>query len=94
MVIEIPSEAMSSLLKLPEQVAESFFEVLLGSQETQKCFWMIELYCCDILESKGMSAAWHGAGRQHLFVRCPSMSGHMLFCKNSSSCTDAEKMEP
>lgn len=54
---------------------------------------MILLYCCDLLEAKDMSAAWHGTTRQQSCVRCHSAYKKMVVGKGVSSHVAAETME-
>lgn len=49
--MKILSGAMSSLFKLPEEIAKSGFEVEIKSGEIRDCLLMIVPYCHDIFKS-------------------------------------------
>lgn len=83
----------SSFLKPLKQVAISGSEVSPGRGETWKFISVILTNCCDIPETKDMSAALHGAGRQHLCFRCHSTLKNMVMVKKSSSPVVGETME-
>lgn len=51
-------------------------------------------FCCDISDAKGMSAAWHGAERQHFCVMCHKRYEDMVMGKRSSSRVVAAKTGP
>lgn len=83
-------EAISSLLQVLKQAAESKIDVLLGSGEIRKCLPMLVPFCWDISKAKNMSPARHGFEQQHSSVSCHSTYKDMVKSKESSSSMMAE----
>lgn len=91
--IKMLGKAMSSLFKSLKRAAGSRVEVLLRRVETWKYFPIIVSYCYDFREAKGMSEVLHGAGRQHLCIRCHSTHKGSVMGGGSSSRMVPETME-
>lgn len=83
---------MSFLLKPVERAAKERFENSLESGESRKCFSIALSYFCNNLEAKDMSAAQHGAERQHRCVMCHSPYEDIVMGRASSSCAVTKKV--
>lgn len=85
MRLKMLAEAKSLLLKLLKRAAESRYEAKPESGDTRKCCPIITSYCSDISEAKDLSAAQHGAKRQHLCVKSHSTHKDLRMVKGSSA---------
>lgn len=89
----IAGEENPSFLRRLERVAESRFEVSLGSGEIYKCFSTTVSYCSEAFEATKMSTARHGAKEQHLCIRSHSRYKYMVVSRGSSRRVMAETLD-
>lgn len=91
-----PKDGMKSIILSSETAFKGMWESVWGFSaewKARKCSPLIASYCCHSSKVMGVSAEWHGTGRQHLFTRCYSTHEDMVRGGRGTSRVPVETME-